>query len=141
MGRRVRGWRAMAWPDRGYMIAMMLLGLPLVAGAVRVFGYTATRGWLERHSSAAGQREPSPRDFDAAQRLAEVAGIAGRHGTITSTCLRQSLLVYWLLRRRGFAPKFRIGVRRQREVIDAHAWVELQGRALGQGELAHSPFT
>ena len=43
MGRRVRGWRAMAWPDRGYMIAMMLLGLPLVAGAVRVFGYTGLK--------------------------------------------------------------------------------------------------
>ena len=59
---------------------------------------------------------------------------------IAATCLRQALLVHWLLRRRGFSPELKLGVRKQADAFDAHAWVELQGVALGQGELTHVPF-
>lgn len=40
-------------------------------------------------------------------------------------CLEQSLALYFLLRRRGFAPNLRIGV--QPLPFQAHAWVELDG--------------
>lgn len=140
MAGRLRGWQGLSWPERGALLLMMLVGLPLIAAAVRMSGYVATRAWLERHSPRAAVRAPTPGDLHAAQRLAELASIAGRHGPITATCLRQSLLIYWLLRRRGFSPDFRIGVRKQAAILDAHAWIELEGRALGQASILHSPF-
>jgi len=140
MAGRLRGWQALSWTERGGLMLMMFFGLPIVAAAIRVFGYVATREWLERRSTSAGVREPSSDDLEAAQGLARLAGIAGRHGPVTATCLRQSLLIYWALRRRGFAPDLKIGVRKQGDAFDAHAWVELEGHALGQASLAHSPF-
>ena len=140
MRRNLRGWIALPWPDRGRVLAMMLVGLPAIHLALRGTGFGRTRGWLERRSAMATPRRASTSDLDAATRLARLAAIAGRRGPIHATCLRQSLLVYWLLRRRGLAPELKIGVQRIPGAMDAHAWVELEGIALPPGPLAHQPF-
>src|SRR5579859_3220825 len=45
-------------------------------------------------------------------------------------CLEQSLVLYYVLRRRGVPAELRLGVRPLGFV--AHAWVELDGRAVGE---------
>ena len=59
-----------------------------------------------------------------ALRLGRLARIAGRYVPANGSCLRQSLLVWWLLRRKGLPAELRIGVQKQ-EGFAAHAWVEL----------------
>lgn len=140
MGGRLGGWLALSWTDRGRLLLMMLLGLPTIAAAVRLFGYGRTQRWLERRSNFGKMRAATFAELEDAARLARLAAIAGRHGPITATCLRQSLLVYWLLRRRGLRPEFRIGVRKHGELMDAHAWVELDGRGLDAMQVSHRPF-
>lgn len=56
-----------------------------------------------------------------------------------ATCLEQSLALWWLLGRRGIASELRVGVRKDGEKFEAHAWVECCGVALGgaEGEHAH----
>ncbi len=101
-------------------------------------GYARTRKWLQRLSNAPHPRQPTPVDIAYARRLVELASIAGRHGLVNASCLRQSLLIYFLLRRRGLSPVMVLGVRRQESNFDAHAWVELGELALGQAGLAHT---
>jgi hypothetical protein len=60
----------------------------------------------------------------AHHRLERFAAAAYRVLPISATCLRESLVLYALLRRRGAAPMFRIGVRRNGAALAAHAWVE-----------------
>ena len=139
MAGRIRGWLALGGAQRVRLIAMVL-ALPLIEAALRLFDYQQTQRWLERHSRHAGSRRASPSDLSAAQDLANLASIAGRHGVIKATCLRQSLLLYWLLRRRGLDPQLKLGVRKQDGIFDAHAWVELEGVALAQTDRAHHPF-
>ena len=50
-----------------------------------------------------------------------------------STCLRRSLVLYSLLRRRGALPKLCLGVRRDRPALSAHAWIECVGLAPADG--------
>jgi hypothetical protein len=141
MGARLRGWAALPWGDRGWLFLMMLVGLPVVATSVHLAGYARTRRWLERSSPNIGDaRTTSAANFASARQLANLAAIAGRRGLVTATCLRQSLLVYWLLRRRGLAPELKLGVRKQGAVVDAHAWVELDGKSLDPVEATHLPF-
>ena len=129
----------MSGPDKR-LFAGLLIGLPVVTTSLRLFGLVRT-GKLLRHASAnAGVNSPQSADIQNAERLAQLAATAGRRGPITLTCLRQALLVEYVLRRRGFAPELKIGVRKQEGAFDAHAWVELQGVALGQSELVHLPF-
>lgn len=136
---RMHGWRALPWRER--LILMRLLAeLPLVALSLRVAGYVRCRSWLERLSERSPRRLADPIQLQRAHRLAALAAIAGAHGVVSASCLRQALLVYWRLRRQGFAPSLQIGARRQEGAFDAHAWVELQGEALAQPRLSHVPF-
>ena len=102
--------------------------LPLVAALLRLLDYPRTLRLL-----SAGHR-PRPRRVDLPQdsmsyalRLGRLARMAGRYVPTNGSCLRQSLLVWWLLRRKGMPAELRIGVRTQ-EGFAAHAWVEVDGQ-------------
>jgi hypothetical protein len=47
------------------------------------------------------------------------------------TCLKEALVLVWLLRRAGITTTLRIGVARHAGDLQAHAWLEHDGRALG----------
>ena len=140
MGSKLRRWRALPWSDRLSLILLMSLGLPAMSLSLHFFGYVRSRAWLERRSVTNQPVEPSTGDLDRAENLAMLANIAGRNGPVQATCLRQSLLIYFLLRRRKLKPELKIGVRKQADELHAHAWVELAGRALAQGPLQHQAF-
>ena len=63
----------------------------------------------------------------AIQALGEAVNIAARHLPFPATCLTRSLLLGWLLRRRGVHSKLCIGVRLTHGALEAHAWVECEG--------------
>jgi hypothetical protein len=46
---------------------------------------------------------------------------------IRSTCLRESLVLYGLLRRRGATPRLCVGVKKDGSGLAAHAWIEGDG--------------
>lgn len=135
-----RHWVALDWPSRCRLIGAGL-GLLLIAFALRLSGYVETRRWLERHSLRSARRIATSADMQAAQSLARLASIAGRRGVVKVPCLGQSLLVYWWLRRRGLEPDLKIGVHRRSTAIDAHAWVELDGKPMGQPTTSHQAFS
>lgn len=81
------------------------------------------------------------RDIAYAKRIAELAAIAGANGPVEATCLRQSLLVYGWLRRKGLQPVLQLGVADARgATFTAHAWVELEGERLRPGDAGHRAF-
>ena len=59
-----------------------------------------------------------------------MVAIAARHGVHQGNCLSQSLTLQRLLARHGVAAELRIGARRAGDRLEAHAWVEHQGRPL-----------
>ena len=50
------------------------------------------------------------------------------------TCLRRSLVLYRHLVRMGEDPELWVGVRKEEGDLAGHAWVRLQGKALGERE-------
>lgn len=139
MKRSLRAWLALA-PRERRSLALLLVGLPLVAGLLRWRGLAGTQRWLEGFAGKALSRSACTDELHAARRLAELAAIAGRRGAVPATCLPQSLLVHALLRRRGLAPELKLGVRQGGMGLQAHAWVELDGIALGPGEADFTPL-
>jgi hypothetical protein len=65
-------------------------------------------------------------------RLAWATAAAARHHLYPMPCLPRALTLRWLLARHGIAAELRIGVARRAGELAAHAWVEWQGRALGE---------
>jgi len=116
-------WRLLAWS---------LLATPIVTSSLALFGYRRTHAALSRWP------RPRPRSFaDEAARLvratsaARMVAIVAGSGPIRATCLRRSLLLWWLLRRDGIETVVKVGVQRgERGALDAHAWVEYRGGPL-----------
>jgi hypothetical protein len=77
------------------------------------------------------------------QAIARIEQSVARHLPFQSNCLDQSLVLWWLLRRRGVSAEVRIGGRKEAAHFKAHAWVEAGGIALedsGKGHLHFAPF-
>ena len=132
-------WRELSFQEKKWLLWMLLL-LPIISAALRLFGYKRSHAWLLRHSHAGAYFAADTDALQHAERLAQLANIAGRRGAITATCLRQAMLLEWWLRRLGLDAKLKLGARLQEGQFDAHAWVELEGWALGQVEMNHRAF-
>ena len=123
----------------------MLLALavfqPVLSLALHLCGFRRTHAWVLRSSQHTDPRSATSAEVEDGRKLAALAEIAGRRGPFKATCLRQSLAVLWLLRRRGLQPELRLGVDRVGPEPDMHAWVELDGIPLASAPPRHSAFS
>jgi hypothetical protein len=75
-----------------------------------------------------------------AQEIACIQQSASRHLIFHASCLEQSLVLWWLLDRRGIPAELRIGARKEAGRFEAHAWVELGSVVLNDSGEAHLHF-
>jgi hypothetical protein len=105
--------------------------LPLFHVALSLFGYAKLRALLEWTALCAGKHQLSaPQKVKRIQQVTLVVRIASERGIYKATCLRRSLLTWWLLRREGIASDICLGVRTHGSILEAHAWVEYEGTVL-----------
>src|SRR5687767_1579062 len=98
--------------------ALLLL---LVRIGLHATSYARLRAWLERMAVVTSRMRSPVADVTWA------VGAAGRR-IIGTTCVAEALAVYTMLRRRGYEPVLRIGVRQSdHSLLEAHAWVECDG--------------
>jgi Transglutaminase-like superfamily len=66
--------------------------------------------------------------------------IAARYNRPWANCLKQSLVLWTVLRSQGIVSELRIGVQRESDKFAAHAWVEYQGTILNDTDDVHQRF-
>jgi hypothetical protein len=84
-----------------------------------------------------------PADAPARHRAARYAwaiALAARHHVVRARCLHRALVLHRWLRREGLPSELRIGVRKVDGALLAHAWVELDGEAVGDQPAAVAAF-
>lgn len=97
--------------------------MPVFWLGLRVWGLAHFQARLQRLGSV----RPIPMDIEDIQALGRLVNIAARHTLGRGNCLTRSLLLGWLLRRRGVRGDLRIGVQLVDGSLRAHAWVECDG--------------
>lgn len=106
---------------------------------------TAPIGALTERRQADYTTEQGTKQADVAQRahqLADAVRWTARHGLFRPFCLVQSLAIQDLLRRAEIAgSEIRVGVRRDGNALQAHAWVRWHDEILGDDEAYVSRFT
>ncbi len=60
---------------------------------------------------------------------------ARRNHLYPMTCLRRSLALQKMLTQRGIVTELKIGVHKERDMLSAHAWVEYEGKPIGEPEM------
>ena len=138
LSRHYRQWCELrAWERR--VLVLCGLALPPIWLAVRVLPFNRVQRYFA-HAAVPSSPAALPEGVTAgeyAQRCAALTGIAARHGMYPANCLHQSLALCWILRRDRLPAHLRIGVHDKLADFRAHAWVELDGIALGQ--VLHDP--
>ncbi len=119
---RLNQFRSLSAMQQRTLLAAWLW-LPLFWLGLRVLGLPRFQALLLKTPVPSAQGLTLP----AIQALGEAVNIAARHAPFPAACLTRSLLLGWLLQRRGVKSQLRIGVRLMQGVLDAHAWVECEG--------------
>jgi len=103
--------------------AWLLLGwIDLV---IRLLPYRRWRHWLDE-----GEPERRPPEAQPVPPLVTAVERAARRHWSPMNCLRRSLALRRLLRRRGIGSRLHLGVRRGDGGLEAHAWVSCGGQVL-----------
>ena len=120
--RHMARFRALSMADQRTLLVAALL-MPVFWLGLRSLGLARFQAHLLDGPTARG----APMALKDIQALGELVNIAARHTLGPRTCLTRSLLLGWLLQRRGVASQLCIGVRFTQGMLDAHAWVECDG--------------
>ena len=75
------------------------------------------------------------------QTTARMVRIAAHRGLYRFKCLDQSLVLRWLLRRQGIDARIVFGARKEDEQMEMHAWVEVDGVAIGEDDGINHRFS
>ncbi|HJY86494.1 MAG TPA: lasso peptide biosynthesis B2 protein [Candidatus Acidoferrales bacterium] len=140
MGRLGR-FRRLSGDERWLLVQSMAL-LPVTAVALRLGGFRRWQGALRR---LAPRGEAGPVGCPEAsvahgKNVASILRVASRYSLCRTNCLEQSLVLWWLLLRRGVPVDLRIGVRKAGGGLKAHAWVQLGGVILNDTEDVHQHY-
>jgi hypothetical protein len=140
MWERLRRFSSLERSAQSVFLRAIVL-LPMVSLSLRWRGFRATRTALERFPPKANLEQEAARASGRAAQTAHMVNLADRHGLVHPSCLAKSLTLWWLLRREGIPADLRIGIRKENEKFEAHAWVEHDGAALNEPEEHHRHFT
>lgn len=118
--------------------------LPLAAAMLRLIGFPRLHRMIARKGPyTAPSWSIDSAALEDARSSARMVQAAARYGVLHGNCLSQSLTLWWILRRKKLAAELRLGARKGENGLDAHAWVELDGRIVNGSEdipMFYAPF-
>jgi hypothetical protein len=139
MWERLRRFSALERPAQRLFLRAIVL-LPLISLSLRWRGFRVTRAALERYLSNVYIEQDAATANVSAALAAHMVNAADRYGWVHPSCLAKSLTLWWLLGRQGIPSELRIGIRKEQEKFEAHAWVERDGAALNEPEEHHRHY-
>jgi hypothetical protein len=134
-----RKWVALTHKERVLLIqAFLLLPVVRISRWMRFFRFQRIMGGVKLRSSQIANCNASA--LETARRVARMVSVAAAHSLFQSSCLDRSFLLWALLRRRGIDTDLFLGVRRDQENFEAHAWVEINGVVLNDTDDVRERF-
>ena len=142
MIKRIEQLKALSLVEWGLLWSAMFL-LPIVALSLRMRGFKRTQNFLRNFiPKRLKLKEPSADEMENARNIARLVAVAGGHGAYRANCLKRSLVLWWLLARRGIKSEIVFGIPKEAlKEFNAHAWVECNGINLSDSERSQQEFT
>ncbi|MDD2921325.1 MAG: lasso peptide biosynthesis B2 protein [Anaerolineales bacterium] len=87
------------------------------------------------------ENQSSELSLPRARKIERLVGYAARLHLIPMTCLDKSLALQSMLSRRKIAAQIKIGAQKIEGTLYAHAWVEVNGKPIGEAEDVSKRFS
>lgn len=136
--RRVRRYMGLPAADR-WLLWRAFVALWLVDLRLRFQGFQRVTDDAQRGYMPNG-RPVGQGDLARAQTYARWLEVASRHHVVPARCLHRSLALHRWLLREGVPNELRIGVRKERSALEAHAWIEVAGHVINDSPRAIAGF-
>jgi hypothetical protein len=134
---RMRLSRARELTARQWSVLLSaLFWLAVTEAGLRLFGLSRLQRML-LPPRRRGHGKVSPEEIGEIVRLVDMAV---RRLPYSGTCLRRSLVLQRFLAREGIETELRFGVRKSDRGLEAHAWLEHEGRPLGEAAPVEERF-
>ncbi len=78
---------------------------------------------------------------ESIERIGWIVRTAGRNHFHPMSCLRRALVLQWLLGKRGIQTDLRFGARSVEGQLQAHAWLERNGKLVSEPEVVYERFS
>ena len=121
-------WMELSIGERLTFLQALFL-LPLAGLLLRFGRYQSVLSALQKVTPLK-ERRSKVDPMREARRTAELVNAAAWRSLYDATCLRRSLVLWWMLRRRSIDSQLRIGARMEGDNFAAHAWVEYENTVL-----------
>jgi Transglutaminase-like superfamily len=109
------------WALKRFVLRSVLI-LPMTYAGLGLFGFKRLLGGIE-HLAPVGGRVA---DFypEEIRTYVHLFSAVARRCPLPMQCLGRSVALWWLLRLQGIDGKVHIGVRKEHDCLDGHAWVQ-----------------
>lgn len=135
----IASFRRLRAADRRILLRALVL-LPTLELLLHTIGFRRSLKLLKRmgnNKASLSTKDWNPR----AWHIMRLTRLAARRGWVHGNCLSQSLTLWTLLQSAGMESKLRIGVRKDRERLCAHAWIEMANFPLNDPLAANRQYT
>ena len=136
--RRLGRFARLSWRERGLLFeTFFLLGLGRFLVVMVPFRHVAPLlGVLN------GGHNPvlNEADLEDVKLISYWVRFTGRHTPFTSNCFNKALAAHFMLRRRGIANTLCLGVTKEGQTMEAHAWLR-GGEQIVTGAAGYERFT
>jgi hypothetical protein len=122
------------------LLCQALWLLPIVAILVNLKGLRFSQEMLLRLPTRSSSVVDAVAEIDRVWMTERMVRVAVRYNHLWTNCLKQSLVLWILLRSQGIVSELRIGVQRESNKFSAHAWVEYQGVVLNDTDDVRQRF-
>ena len=112
-----------------WVLCQALVLLPVSGLILRMIGLRRTYELAQKAAGVVRDQEGADL-YVRANRIATLIQKAADEGPYHAACLETAVVSGWILARQGIDQQLRIGVRKRRGVVEAHAWLEHRGQPL-----------
>ena len=138
------GFRRLSWSERWLFLQAFLM-LPVVSLKLDLFGFNSIYNFMIRHSSKhfEGITEPVRNNNNQMDKIRNTVNIVEKavwRNIYPTNCLPRSMTLWWILRRQGVLTELCMGVRKQKDLLEAHAWVEYRGEPINDSHNVQKDF-
>lgn len=128
--RKFNSFIRLSFSEKVLLIQALIL-LPLVHLSLKLTGMKYTEKMLNSLSFTRENQEDQKNHLAIVIMTAKMVRIASHYQKF-ATCLRQSLVLWYLLKKQGINTKLCIGVRKEKDKFEAHAWLEYENIAINE---------
>ena len=120
-------------PGELLIVLRATLLLPFVAMILRMKGFNWTRSYVQAKGSKKTPARPADQ-IPVAENVTRLVSLTANNLPVKAKCLKRCLVSQWILGGKGIHADLIIGVNKSGPDLDAHAWLELDGKVINESQ-------